>query len=65
MDEEVIRLLDTLTTPRRKSECIGELIRQAARVKESAPLGIGVLEQMEQRLARVERRLEELAPKGR
>ena len=59
LDEEEMRLLDTLTTPRRKSAFIGSLIRQAARAAESTAVSFGVLEQFEQRLARVERELEE------
>ena len=65
LDEEVVGMLKELTTPRRKSKYISDLIRAAARAKASAPLGAGVLEQLEQRLVRVEQRLEELVPDGR
>lgn len=60
LDVETVRLLETMTTPRRKSQFLTKLIRQAAE-EEPMPL---LLQRMEERLKRIEEKLDRLNATG-
>jgi hypothetical protein len=66
LDEDAYRLLGELTTPHRKGEYLSQLIRRAAAEQVSRePEGIQLLQSIEDRLERIEEKLDELdSPTG-
>jgi len=65
LEEDAYLLLEGLTTPRRKSAYIAELIRRAAAEKAADhpvdhPQGIQLLQSIEERLERIEDKLDEV-----
>ena len=62
LDEDAYRLLETLTSPHRKGEYLSELIRRAAAEQTADhPEGIQLLQSIEERLERIEDKLDEVA----
>lgn len=66
LDEDAYELLGSLTTPHRKGEYLSDLIRRAAAARTAVhpdehPEGIQLLQSIEERLERIEDKLNEAA----
>ena len=61
LDEDAYQLLEILTSPHRKGEYLSELIRRAAAEQAAEhPEGIQLLQSIEERLERIEDKLDEV-----
>jgi hypothetical protein len=65
IDEDAYHLLGTLTRPHRKGEFLSELIRRAGAERAAEhPNGIQLLQSIEEKLERIEDKLDEVSAQG-